>query len=162
MALQSWKCTECNKTFKVGEWVCMDGVSQHKVASKMYRACDPPQDIGYKDTKGTPLDASSFGETVVCNIPPSKRIINEAGEISYQGGGSITFVRGRFSTSNPEVQYWLDMRPEYNRTEDDWSATWLSKDQQLDLVRDKLEKERMRLENERNELLAATKARVGA
>ena len=157
-----WKCLTCGKKFKVGEWTCQDGVSNHVVEEKIYRALDAPQDIGYADSKGTPLDGSLFGETVVCSIPPPKKIIGENGEVSWSGEGSVVFHRGRYSTKDPEKQYWLDQRSAYNHSEEEWSARWLSMSQRLQLREQELHAREQRLENDRNELLAQTKARVTA
>lgn len=157
-----WKCINCGRTFGVGQWACSDGVTNHVTETKIYRVLDVPQDIGYKDSKGTPLDGSSFGETKVCNIPPPKKVINPNGEVSWTGEGSVTFLRGRFSTADPEIQYWLNKKPSYNATEEQWQGAWLSKSQQLELREDAIRASEMRLENERNELLAQTKQKVGA
>lgn len=159
----SWKCLNCEKTFGIGEWTCRDGVHNHVVEEKLYRVCDPPQEIGYADSKGTPLDGSSFGQTVVCNIPPPKKVIGANGEVSWTGEGSVTFHRGRFATKDPETQYWLNQKPSYNRSEEDWSAAWLSADQRIKLREAALAQKEQRIENERNELLAQVKReKVGA
>jgi hypothetical protein len=157
-----WKCLNCGKAFKVGDWTCTDGVSNHSVAEKIYRSLDAPQDIGYADTKGTPLDGSSFGETIVCNIPPPRKQIGLNGEVSWVGEGSVTFIRGRFATSDPVQQYWLDQKPGYNHSEEEWSAKWLSQAQRLQLRESELHAREQRLENDRNELLAKTKQKVNA
>ena len=74
----------------------------------------------------------------------------------------MEFIRGRFTTSDPEQQYWLDKKSAYNATEDQWRAAWFSKSQQLEVGRLELEAARQRLENERNELLAKTKQKVSS
>jgi predicted RNA-binding protein YlxR (DUF448 family) len=69
-------------------------------------------------------------------------------------------VRGRFSTSNPEQQYWLDMKPTYNATEDEWRAAWLSTSQKQQLKEMELNAFAKRLEIEKNDLLAQVQAKV--
>ena len=147
----SWKCLECGKKFSAGEWTCLDGISHHRVEEKTYRCLDAPSDPSTKDAE------LKNGRTVVCNIPPPKRVM-EGSDAKWVGEGSVEFIRGRFSTSDPEQQYWLDKRPSYNATEEQWSRVWLSQNQQLEIDRMQLAADRQRLENERNELLAAQKA----
>lgn len=153
MAIQTWKCIECGKNFKVNEWVCTDGISHHIVEKKTYRCLDAPSDPSTKDA------SLKDGRTTVCNIPPPKRVM-EGNDAKWVGEGSVEFVRGRYETDDPEKQYWLDKRMEYNATEEQWKAAWLSDSQQLELGRMALAADRQRLENDRNELLTQTKARV--
>ena len=78
------------------------------------------------------------------------------------GEGSVEFINGRFSSSDPEIQYWLDKKAAYNATEDQWKAVWLTKDELFAEKELELKAREQRLENERNELLASTKKRVNA
>lgn len=150
MSIQTWKCEVCGKTFKVAEWVCEDGVSAHVVAEKTYRCLDAPSDPSTKDS------SLKDGRTVVCNVPPPKRVM-EGNDAKWVGEGSVEFIRGRFMTSNPEQQYWLDKRPAYNATEEQWKTVWLSQNQQLELGKMELQAAQQRLENDRNELLSRVK-----
>jgi len=153
--MSQFKCTQCNKEFSAGEWICTDGVSHHVVEEKTYRCLDAPSDPSTKDA------SLKDGRTVVCNIPPPKRVM-EGNDAKWVGEGSVEFIRGRFTTSDPEQQYWLDKKSAYNATEDQWRAAWFSKSQQLEVGRLELEAARQRLENERNELLAKTKQKVSS
>jgi hypothetical protein len=157
--LPTWHCQACNKKFTVGEWICVDGQSNHVVAEKTYRSVDAPSDPGHPAQGGQ--DSLRDGRTRVCNIPPDKTV-QRNGELHLVPGGYIEFVRGRFSTSDPEVQYHLDKRPAYNATEAQWESAWLSKSQQFELDKMRLNAERQRLENMNNELLAQVKQKVGA
>lgn len=157
---REWKCLVCGKKFPVGQWTCSDGLSNHVVEDRIYRCCDAPSDPGY-GPGGKPLEVSNYGQTRVCNIPPPQKVM-EGNDVKMVGEGSVDFVRGRFSTTDPQKQYWLNKRPEYNRTEEEWQANWLSNSQRNELERLQLKAERERLENDRNELLASTKQRVGA
>lgn len=151
--MSQWKCVECGKKFGVGEWMCADGTSNHRVEEKTYRCLDAPSDPSTKDA------SLKDGRTTVCNIPPPKRVM-EGNDAKWVGEGSVEFIRGRFATSNPEQQYWLDKKPGYNATEEQWRAVWYSDAQQLQLGRMELAAGQARLENDRNDLLEKTKARV--
>src|SRR3954466_15959463 len=156
-----WKCEICEKEFKVGDWICQDGISNHVVAEKTYRALDAPADPG-RPASGS-LTPVVRGKTVVCNIPPAKHVIDPATKEARQvGEGSVEFLNGRYSTRDPERQYWLDKKPGYNSTEDQWKACWLTKDEMLEEKRLQLVAMEQRLENHQNDLLAQTKRKAGA
>ncbi len=154
-----WKCDVCGKKFKIGEWTCHDGIRNHTVQEKTYLVCDAPQDPG-KPADGS-LPPIVRGRTKVCNIPPPKKVM-ENGEVKYIGEGSVEFINGRFSTNDPEIQYWLDQKRAYNRSEADWEACWLTSTERLAKKELELVAYEQRLQSERNELLAQTKERVGA
>jgi len=157
MSLPTWKCDVCGKKFTVGEWVC-DGQSNHTVTRKEYLLNDAPTDPGHAPNGG--MDSLRDGKLRICNIPPDKTIVVN-GETQRVAGGNVEFIRGRFSTTDPEQQYFLDKKGGYC-TEEQWEAAWLSNSQQLELERMRLNSMRQRLEAERNELLTQTKQRVGA
>ena len=158
--LQTWKCVVCDQIFKVGDWTCADGISNHVVAAKTYRSLDAPSDPGHPAAGG--MDSKRDGRTVICNIPPEQKVTQRGDDgqdkVIIKAGGSVEFIRGCFSTSDPEIQYYLDKKPGYNATQEQWERAWLSDSQQLELERMKLQAMRQRLENERNELLASVKA----
>ena len=154
MPVQTWKCLRCERTFKEGQWICEDGQSNHEVAEKTYRSLDATHDPGNPH-------AERDGRTRVCNIPPAKKVM-VGNDVRWEGEGSVDFIRGRFSTTNPEIQYWLDKRPAYNATEEQWKTAWLTDFQQVTLEKMQLKADRERLEMERNELLAKTKKEKGA
>lgn len=161
MPLPTWKCESCNKPFTVGEFVCVDGQSNHVVAAKEYLLNDAPSDPGHPAPGGgLTMDSLRDGRTRICNIPPDKQVVVN-GELRTVPGGYVEFIRGRFSTSDPEIQYYLDKKGGWC-TQDMWESAWLSDKQRLDIERMKLTAMSQRLENERNELLAATKQKVGA
>ena len=156
---EKWTCLTCGKEFGVGKWTCTDGISNHVVAEKIYRVCDAPAE------PGQPADGSKMpvirGRTTVCNIPPPRKVM-EGGEVRMVGEGSIEFINGRYATSDPEKQYWLDKKPGYSATEDQWKANWYTKDEMLADKELQLIAAKQRLESERNELLAMQKAQRGA
>lgn len=159
MATQKWNCEVCGKDFGIGQWSCTDGITNHVVSEKVYRVLDAPSDSG-RPADGT-LMPIVRGRTVVCNIPPPKKVM-ESGEVKMIGEGSVEFINGRFSTKDPEIQYWLDKKPGYSATEDQWKRNWLTKDELLAEKELQLQAAEQRLENERNELLSSVKQKVGS
>lgn len=154
-----WTCEVCGKKFGIGRWACQDGITNHVVGVKTYRVLDAPSDAG------TAAPGSSMpivrGRTVVCNVPPPKKVM-ENGEVKYIGEGSVEFINGIFSTKDPEIQYWLDKKPSYNATEDQWKRNWLTDKELLADKEMELARERQRLEHDRNELLEMTKSQKTA
>ncbi len=159
MEQQIWTCVVCEKKFSPGQWTCADKISNHVVATKTYRSLDAPSDPG-RPAAGS-LPPVVRGRTMVCNIPPPKKV-TENNEVKFIGEGSVEFINGMFATSDPEKQYWLDKRPAYNASEEAWKNTWHTKDERLAEKELELRAMSQRLENERNDLLAQTKQKVGA
>ena len=152
--LKSWKCINCGKDFKVGEWLCVDGTVNHVVEKKAYRTLDAPLDPG--KTPAGMLAPIIRGRTVVCNIPPPKKVM-EGTDVKWIGEGSVEFINGFFETDDPERQYWLDKNPNCNFTEEQWKNTWLSAEEKVAEKELLLRAREQRLENERNELLSQVK-----
>ena len=146
--LEKWHCTVCNKEFKTGEWACADGVTNHIVEVKEYLLDDAPTD-------GSSSESLRDGRTLICNIPPERKAMH-GDEVRIIPGGCVEFVRGRYSTSDPEIQHYLNRKGGFC-TEDRWNAVWLSQNQQMQIERDRLTALSQRLENEKNELLALQK-----
>lgn len=155
--IQSWKCTVCGKTFKVGDWTCEDQLSTHVVENKEYLLADAPTDPGHPERGG--MDSKRDGRTRICNIPPPQKVMR-GDEVSWIGEGYVEFVRGRFSTTNPQEQYWLDKKGGFCNQEQ-WERAWLSQSQQLEIKEMSLKAREQRLENDRNELLASVKQQKG-
>lgn len=160
MSLPAWKCTVCDKKFTVGEWTCRDGQSNHLVENKEYLLNDAPSDPGHIAPGSTISVSLRDGRTRICGIPPPKKV-TEGTDTRWVGEGYVEFIRGRFSTADPEIQYWLDKKGGFC-SQEQWDAAWLTEGQQLVKQRLEVDAMRGRLENERNELLAQTKARVAS
>lgn len=158
MPTKEWKCLECGKKFGPDGFACVDGTSIHVVETKEYLLNDAPSDPGHPERGG--MDSRRDGRTRICNIPPDRTVLKN-GEAALVPGGYVEFIRGRFSTNNPEIQYYLEKKGGFC-TESEWAAAWLSQSQQLDMREMKISAQEQRLENERNALLAKTKERVGA
>lgn len=158
--MQSWKCLVCGKKFGVGEWTCSDGQSNHVVEEKYYLMNDAPSDPGHIAPGSTINVALRDGRTRICNIPPDKKVV-VSGEVQTVPGGYVEFIQGRFSTKDPEQQYWLDKKGGFCN-QDEWDRAWLTEAQQLGKQRLEIDAMRQRLEVERNQLLESQKQRVGA
>lgn len=158
MPLPTWKCIVCEKRFTVGEWLCRDGMTNHVIENKIYRLSDAPSDPGHPERGG--MDSLKDGRTRICNIPPDKQVVVN-GELRMIPGGYVEFIRGLFSSTDPEIQYCLDKKGGYC-SEAEWEAAWLSQGQQLQLKEMSLLAREQRLENDRNELLSKTKERVAS
>src|SRR5216684_3469800 len=103
--LPTWKCETCGKSFTVGEWACADGQTNHVVGWKEYLLNDAPTDPGHPAQGGA--DSLRDGRTRICGIPPDKQVVMH-GEVRMVPGGYVEFIRGRFSSTDPEIQYCLD------------------------------------------------------
>jgi hypothetical protein len=151
--VQKFKCLICDKEFKAGDWTCEDGLSNHVVENREYLLADAPTDPGHPERGG--MDSKRDGRTRICNIPPPQKVM-EGDTVKMIGEGYVEFVRGRFSTTDPQQQYWLDKKGGFC-TQGQWEVAWLSQSQQLEIKEMSLKAREQRLENERNELLAQVK-----
>lgn len=155
MALQKWECTNCGKSFKVGEWRCADG-SNHVVAAKTFLCLDAPVDPG-KFIGSPPIVR---GRTMVCGIPPAHKE-TEGLDTKWVGEGTVEFINGRYTTTDPEQQYYLEKKGKpYNATEEEWQSVWWTKEESLAQRELNIKAQEQRLENDRNTLLESTKAKV--
>src|SRR5438105_2778437 len=100
MSLAIWKCKTCGKDFKVGDWVCADGQTNHTVEAKEYLLADAPSDPGHVAPGSTINVALRDGRTRICGIPPPKKVV-EGTDTRFVGEGYVEFIRGRFATSDP-------------------------------------------------------------
>lgn len=159
MALKTWKCLNCEKSFKDGDWICASGSENHVVEEKIYRSLDVPTAEGR--TADGSLKQVVRSRTRVCNIPPDKRVMMN-GEATMIPGGYIELINGVFSTKDPEIQFHMDKKPGYQATKEQWDAVWLSHEERLADKELQLTAMAQRLEDDRNELLSKTKQKVGA
>ena len=155
MSLQTWTCRNCGEKFTVGKFLCKDGATNHLVDPKAYFLDDAPQDPG-RPAPGSHINVTlREGRTRICNIPPDRTVLKD-GNATLMIGGYVEFVQGRFTTSDPEIQYYLDKKGGFC-TEERWSEVWLSAEQRLEMREIALAAREQRLENERNDLLASQK-----
>lgn len=157
MALQEFKCTECEKKFKAGDWTCVTG-ENHKVAPKRYYMNDAPT---VPAMIGGVMRVDKHAATLVLNIPPETRFAGHDGVQQVIPGGSAQFIRGMYETADPEKQFWLD-KHKGMCTKAEWEAAYLNDDEKMYIERQELAAERSRLEAERNSLLEMTQQRQRA
>jgi len=156
-AIKKQTCLECAKEFVTGDWICLDGTSNHRVEPKTYRSLDVPTAEG-KTPEGT-LPPVIRSRTMVCNVPPPRKVM-EGEDVKWVGEGAVEFINGVFTTADPELQYWLDKKPGYQATEEQWKAVWLRPEERLAAKELELKARESRLENDENALLAATQRKV--
>lgn len=157
MALPTYHCLECDKDFKAGSWDCGATGQNHVIALKKYFMADAPTIVQYDaEHNRRPYIDMKSARTIVLNMPPERRV-QDGDEIRIIPGGSIEFIRGRFETTNPELQFHLD-RKQGLCTEERWNEVYLNDDEKMQIRQMQLDADRGRLESERNELLAQVRA----
>lgn len=116
-------CLGCGATVGADEWLCPLGL-RHVVPGKTYLLADAPAQAA-RDDRGNWLPKT--GRTLVTNIPPGRAASEvPAGSDDWAyGGGCVTFENGRYVTSDPVEQYWLDKKGGFC-TEAQWEAAWMS------------------------------------
>lgn len=154
MALPTYHCLECERDFKAGDWDCNATGQSHIVTSKAYFMDDAPTVPEWRD--GQPYINKAAARTLVLNIPPEKKV-QDGDEVIRIPGGSVEFIRGRFDTSNPELQFHLDRKPglcTYER----WKEVYWTDNEKLYEKQMELKAAQNRLQSERNELLEKVRA----
>lgn len=150
MALQTWKCTNCEEQFKAGDWHCKSGEA-HVVENKTYYVTDAPADR--RDCKNARL--------VIHNIIPEKRETSGV-DVKVIPGVHVEFIRGQYATDDPQLQMGLDKHkgvlsgPEGMKA---WEQVYFSDAEKQELNRIRLKGENSRLEAENNRLLAEIQAK---
>lgn len=160
MKTEFGKCEQCGTEVKAPDFECITG-GNHIVKSKTYYMDDAPSDPGARAPGtfiplGLPLRDS---QTQILNLVPSKKV-TRGHEVHEQMGRNVTFKRGIYETSDPEEQFYLELRQgkglvSYER----WSEVYLTPQQKSDMKRASLEAELKRLETERNSLLDQVQAK---
>lgn len=155
MAIQTWKCLECGKEFKPGDYLCAGGV-KHSVESKRYYMDDAPTHTEWRD--GRPFINKGASQTIVLNVPPERKE-RDGDEVRTIPGGSVTFVRGMFETADPEIQFYLD-RKNNLCSEARWRDVYLNDDEKINIRNLELAARESRLQERENELLASVKGKA--
>jgi hypothetical protein len=156
---KKWKCIgECKKEFAFGDWECFPGVN-HEVEEKTYYLNDAPHCDFKLDPNGIALRSSRNNVYVL----PSKRIQDETG-VRFEERAPVLFVMGRYSTRNPEIQYFME-RAKIDVGYDRWYDAYHTPTQKMNIKENQL-RERERALNaaleEKNELLAKKQAELDA
>ena len=128
----------------------------HVVAPKRYYMDDAPSVPEIRD--GAKFINKGVSQTQILNIPPERQI-REGDSITRIPGGSVTFVRGMFETSNPETQFYLDRKAGLC-TEERWREVYLNDDEKVQMRNLELSAREQRLADRENDLLAAVKAKA--
>lgn len=145
----------CKKEFTVGEWECAPGM-KHEVSPRTFYILDAPV-LAEKDTMGKAFRNS---RTVVLNVPPERMEKQPNGEMVRVPGGQVVFVRGMFTTSDPEQIFWLEKHGYGETTRERWLEVYFSpleKQQLKDIELRNREHEADRKLKEANELLEKAK-----
>jgi hypothetical protein len=130
---------KCGKTIEVNPdavnecpWFC-DAKTKHVVEKKEYFI---------EDTIG--------GHTYITNVPPSLPAtqVDGSSDEHVHEGRSVLFVDGRYETSDPERQFWLDMKGGFI-AEQEWQRQRMTP-QQIQLA--ELERNRKEMEELRAQL----------
>lgn len=118
----TYACTRCGQDISAegATRECEAGL-KHVTAEKTYRLADAPQQSGRNESGPLP----KHGRTIITNIPPPDLTNWQPGADDEHLGGCVTFVDGRYVTSDPIEQSYLDLRGGFC-TESEWEAAWLS------------------------------------
>lgn len=160
MALPVWKCTDCEKEFRAGNWDCASGAG-HRVEVKRYYMNDAPTVPAL--VNGQLVVNKRDSATLVMNIPPEERVKDAGGVERVIPGGAVQFIRGMYSTDNPREQFWLDKKKGIFSGDEGqkiWEAAYLNDQEKFEIERMQFEAARTRLENERNSLLEQVQKRA--
>ena len=165
MAKNFGKCVreDCGEQVVAPNFFCKSG-QKHEVNPKTYYKDDAPSDPGAR-TPGTfipigqPLRDS---KTLVCNVIPERRE-QRGHEIVTIPGVNAEFARGMYTTSDPEMQYWMDVHAERGGccSKDRWAEVYLTPQQKSDITRMELEAKLRRMESENNDLLSQVQRQRG-
>ena len=162
MAKTFGKCVhdDCGEEVTAPNFHCKSG-RKHEVVPKTYYKDDAPSDPGARmpgtyQPIGQPLKDS---KTLVCNVIPERREQRGHETITIPGVNA-EFARGMFTTTDPEMQYWMDVHAERGGcvSKDRWAEVYLTPQQKADIKRMELEAENKRLEKEHSDLLAQVQA----
>lgn len=162
MALEKkYRCLgQCKESFALNEWECFPG-QPHEVESKTYYLADAPfmsKADKEKDPDGIILRTSRTQVHVI----PEQKMKDETGTLIVRAFQPIIFVMGRYETTNPMEQYYLE-RSKIPVSYEKWFEAYHTPTQKANLAKGQLiEKERDldRRERELNDLLAKAKDNV--
>lgn len=129
-----FKCIECEEEFNAPKWYDEAG-HRHVVAPKTYYAA-----AGELITYVTEEKLITLGDGRTREIPAKK----------------VQFLRGAFTTQDPEEQFGLNAHKGLISAEE-WQRRFLTPEDQLHMKNQKMQAQNNRLEEERNTLLEKIK-----
>jgi len=150
----------CKEKFGVGEWDCTPGVP-HEVEVKTYYLADAPF-MSKADLEKDPDGIILRNSRTQLHVIPAKVSRGEDGQMVTQNFQPLVFVMGRFETSNPMEQYYVE-RSKFPVSYEKWFEVYHTPQQKQNIKAGKqVEKERelVRKERELDDLLAQAKANV--
>lgn len=159
MKTEFGKCEICGKQVTFPDFECAMG--NHVVAPVIYYMDDAPSDPGARMPGtfipiGQPLRDS---QTMICNLVPPRKIMR-GHEVHEEPGRNVVFKRGMYETTDPQEQFYLELRMGKGLVDRArWEEVYLTPQQKGDLKRMELEREVKRLETERNSLLSEVQSR---
>jgi hypothetical protein len=160
-----YKCVggegHCNKEFDAPHWECFAG-QKHVVESKTYYMADAPHCDFQRDPNGLAYRTS---RTELHAIPEDVRH-DETGKIIKSSYQPATFKQGRFETSDPQYQFFLEHGAARRSlcTYERWYEVYHTPIQKQNIKDGKLkerEAELDRREKETNTLLAELRQKAG-
>lgn len=138
MALKKWHCTRCEEDFTISaDMRCGDG-RKHEVPAKTYYAASPNLRKYVTEERSIP------GPNGKARLVPAKY---------------VEFVRGTYSTSDPEDQAALDIEPGLINN-DEWKQKYIGKEDLLEMRERELKAKEERLAKMENDLLVKTQKQV--
>ena len=148
------KCLECKKEFKYPNFKCEELPGNHKVESKLYVYSGSVNIQNIKDRR-------KFAPEVI--LKADTEATAEDGTKIRTAMLSVRFSDARYTTDNPEEQYYLENVAAKkfpiiwgDGAEDTWRKNQLTPEQQTAIVQDELKQAERKLK-ETNELLAKVK-----
>lgn len=158
---KKFKCIGvCKEDFGFGEWECFPG-QPHQVESKPYYLADAPF-MSKADLEKDPDGITLRTSTTQVHVIPERVYRDETGQQVRQAFQPLLFKMGRFETSNPMEQYYLE-RSKFPVSYEKWFDAYHTPKQKQNIKDGKLvERERdvERREREVNDLLAQVKGNV--
>lgn len=156
MALAKFHCEKCEQDFTAGDWMCKSG-DAHVVPTEIYYVMDAPSDK-------TDVQAMKSASTTMCNLIPERKMTN-GNEVVIIPGRDVKFIRGSYSTPDPQLQNALNQRAKVFRGDEGkkmWEREYLTKDEKSEMERLRQTAYINRLENDKNELLEKLKEKSKA
>jgi len=159
------KCLRCEQEFnpRKAEFYCLTG-EPHELPLKTYYMDDAPTDPGPYINGVATGDNRKHSRTLISNLVPEK-IYVQGTERHVTPGRNVEFIRGVYSTTDAEEQFYLDRRMALKQgglcTKERWEEVYLTDNQKNELRKMDLDARERRLEIDRNELLAMKKRETG-
>ena len=151
----------CGKEFEAGNWECFPGM-KHVVEMKTYYMADAP----HCDFKNDPEGLAFRTSRTELHVVPEDVHTDENGKMIKSSYPPATFIQGRYSTADPQFQFYLEYGSakrsicDYDR----WFAAYHTPIQKQRIKDNQLREREQELEArlaEANSLLDKAKAQAG-